>query len=75
MNTADLHTLTGAYALHALSDEERVVFERHLAACTSCAQEVRELAETAERLGRAVAVPPPPELRQRVLRQIGTVRQ
>ncbi|MDK1472103.1 anti-sigma factor [Streptomyces sp. 549] len=75
MNTADLHTLTGAYAVHALSTSEREEFERHLAACTSCTQEVGELTETAERLGRAVAVAPPPELRQRVLRQVTTVRQ
>ncbi|WP_047470085.1 RskA family anti-sigma factor, partial [Streptomyces sp. M10] len=33
MTTAELHTLTGAYALHALPEEERAAFDRHLADC------------------------------------------
>ncbi|MFD7749865.1 anti-sigma factor domain-containing protein [Streptomyces sp. NPDC059698] len=75
MSTAELHTLTGAYALHALPDSERRAFERHLADCEACAQEVRELSATAARLGLAVAETPPRELRERVLREITTVRQ
>jgi Putative zinc-finger len=34
----------GAYVLGALSPEDRVAFERHLAGCPECAQSVRELA-------------------------------
>ncbi|CAM5286220.1 anti-sigma factor [Streptomyces xanthochromogenes] len=75
MSIADLHTLTGAYALHALSEEERSEFERHLADCESCAQEVLELTATASRLGLAVSVTPPVELKTAVLRQIAVVRQ
>ncbi|MGA4837363.1 anti-sigma factor [Streptomyces sp. G45] len=75
MTTADLHTATGAYVLHALGPAERARFERHLAACDPCAQEVRELAATAERLGLAVAAAPPVHLREQVLRRIATVRQ
>lgn len=75
MSTAELHTLTGAYALHALPEDERVAFERHLGACEACAQEVRELSATAARLGLAVSATPPPALRERVLREITTVRQ
>ncbi|MFE2295493.1 anti-sigma factor domain-containing protein [Streptomyces sp. NPDC059452] len=75
MSTAELHTLTGAYALHALPETERREFERHLADCEACAQEVRELSATAARLGLAVAETPPRELRERVLREITTVRQ
>ncbi|MFI8305473.1 anti-sigma factor domain-containing protein [Streptomyces sp. NPDC085927] len=75
MTTTDLHRLTGAHALHALSDEESVAFERHLADCESCAQESAELSSTAARLGLAVAVTPPPALRAQVLRRIATVRQ
>ncbi|WP_404191717.1 anti-sigma factor [Streptomyces tauricus] len=75
MTTADLHTLTGAYALHALSDEEREAFERHLADCEACARETAELSATAARLGLAVSVPPRPAMREDVLRQIATVRQ
>ncbi|MFJ8137861.1 anti-sigma factor domain-containing protein [Streptomyces sp. NPDC096013] len=75
MITDDLHLLTGAYALHALSDEEREVFERHLAGCEACAQETAELSATAARLGLAVSVEPDRETRGRVLRRITTVRQ
>ncbi|MEV4614917.1 anti-sigma factor [Kitasatospora sp. NPDC049258] len=72
---ADLHTLTGAYAAHALGEEERQAFERHLAQCPACAQEVREFTATLARLGAAEAVVPPAELKARVLAGIGTVRQ
>ncbi|WP_371530822.1 anti-sigma factor [Streptomyces sp. NBC_01283] len=75
MSSADLHTLTGAYVLHALSDEERADFERHLRECEACAQEVRELAATAGRLARAVSVTPPATMKTEVLRSIATVRQ
>lgn len=75
MTTADIHALTGAYALDAVSGAEREAFERHLAECESCAQEVRELRDTATRLGQAAAADPPPELKSRVLNQIRTVRQ
>ncbi|AXG76983.1 anti-sigma factor [Streptomyces paludis] len=75
MTTADLHTLTGAYALHALDPRERAEFELHLDVCEACAQEVRELAATAARLGRAVAVTPPHEFKEQVLRRIATERQ
>ncbi|WP_435209744.1 anti-sigma factor [Streptomyces sp. bgisy034] len=75
MTTTDLHRLTGAYALHALSDDENDAFERHLTACGACAQETLELRETAARLGLAVAARPAAELRAQVLRRIATVRQ
>ncbi|MFD4989949.1 anti-sigma factor domain-containing protein [Streptomyces sp. NPDC058374] len=75
MTTAELHTLTGAYALHALSDEERADFDRHLADCPACATEVAELTATAARLGLAVAAAPPAGMKEQVLRRIGEVRQ
>jgi anti-sigma-K factor RskA len=75
MTTADIHALTGAYALDAVSGAEREAFERHLAECDSCAQEVRELRETATRLALAAAEDPPPALKGRVLNQIKAVRQ
>ncbi|WP_333735716.1 anti-sigma factor [Streptomyces sp. IBSBF 2806] len=75
MTTIDLHRLTGAYALHALSDEENASFERHLVGCEPCAQETAELSATAARLGLAVAAPASPVLREQVLRRITTVRQ
>jgi anti-sigma factor RsiW len=72
---ADVHALTGAYVLDAVSDEERAAFERHLAECETCAQEVVELRETATRLARAASEDPPPRLREAVLASIREVRQ
>ncbi|MCX4751637.1 anti-sigma factor [Kitasatospora sp. NBC_01287] len=74
-STADLHTLTGAYAAHALAEAECRAFERHLAQCDACALEVREFSETLARLGAAEVVAPPPELRIRVLAATATTRQ
>lgn len=73
--TTDMSTLTGAYAVNALTDDEREEFERHLAHCSDCAQEVRELRETASRLGAASATAPPEDLKQRVLDEIRRTRQ
>jgi anti-sigma-K factor RskA len=71
----DLHTLTGAYALHALADDERERFERHAADCADCAQEVRELTAAAARLGLALTAEPGPALKDQVMRRITVVRQ
>ncbi|MEU4799628.1 anti-sigma factor [Streptomyces sp. NPDC023327] len=73
--TADLHTLTGAYAANALEDAERDRFEEHLALCPSCAQEVRELTATVARLAMASAVAPRRAMKEEVLARIATVRQ
>ncbi|MFF5184610.1 anti-sigma factor domain-containing protein [Streptomyces sp. NPDC000345] len=75
MITAELHTLTGAYALHALTGGERADFERHLADCAACAREVAEFTETAARLGLAASTAPKHGLRARVLRRITDVPQ
>ncbi|MEU2262113.1 anti-sigma factor [Streptomyces sp. NPDC019645] len=72
---AGLHTATGAYALHALPENERDSFERHLVDCGACAQEVLELRATAVRLGLAVTVRPAPEVRSRVVEKIRHIRQ
>ena len=73
--SGDLHTLTGAYAADALSETERLAFERHLDACPACDQEVRELTETAARLGSVVALPPPAALWDRVRAEAAATRQ
>ncbi|SES25549.1 Anti-sigma-K factor RskA [Lentzea xinjiangensis] len=73
--SADLHTLTGAYAVNALTDTERAAFETHLLRCESCATEVAELTATATRLGLAVEFAPPPQLRARVLAAAAETRQ
>ncbi|GAA4920448.1 anti-sigma-K factor RskA [Nonomuraea thailandensis] len=63
----ELHTLSGAYAVHALPYAEWVLFEKHLHACGTCAAEVRQLRETAARLAETVAERPPSGLRRRLL--------
>lgn len=70
-----MSTLTGAYAVNALTEDEREEFERHLAQCPDCAREVLELRETAARIGAATAADPPEELKQRVLNEIRRTRQ
>ncbi|MFJ8957997.1 anti-sigma factor domain-containing protein [Lentzea sp. NPDC102401] len=69
------HLLTGAHALGALPDAERVEFEAHLGACPACADEVAGLSETAARLAGAVAQVVPSALRPRLLNAARHVRQ
>ncbi|MFC6082576.1 anti-sigma factor [Sphaerisporangium aureirubrum] len=72
----DAHTLAGAYALYAIDDPaDETRFEEHLAQCAECAAEARGLRETTARIGAAVARQPSPELRSRVMAEIGQVRQ
>ncbi|MGV9263800.1 anti-sigma factor [Kitasatospora sp. NPDC003701] len=71
----DLHTLTGAYATHALPEAERAEFERHLAQCPACAQEVAEFEATVARLGTAESREPAPALKARVMAGLGEIRQ
>jgi anti-sigma-K factor RskA len=71
----ELHLLTGGYALDALTSDEQADFEKHLARCPSCAEEVKGLRETAARLAMATAVAPPPEMRSRVLDAAPRTRQ
>jgi anti-sigma-K factor RskA len=71
----DLHTLTGAYAVDALPEDERTLFEAHLAVCDACGQEVQELQATAARLGAISVARPPAELRNRILAEIDGTRQ
>lgn len=65
--STDLHTLSGAYALHALSSEEAEEFQKHLDACPACRLEVAELQQAAATMGASEALAPPAELRARVL--------
>jgi anti-sigma-K factor RskA len=71
----DLHLLTGAYAVDALTGDELDEFETHLEQCAPCADEVRGLRETAARLGLAAAIAPPPWMREQVLDAANRVRQ
>jgi anti-sigma-K factor RskA len=74
-NHKEPHTLAGAYVMDALDDADRARFERHLASCDACAQEIAGLRETTARLGAATATPPPAALKERVLAAARQTRQ
>jgi anti-sigma-K factor RskA len=65
--SVDLHTLAGAYALDALSQEEAAEFATHLEQCPSCREEVREMQDVAAQMGAVEATPPPSALKARIL--------
>jgi anti-sigma-K factor RskA len=71
---ADIHGLSGAYAVDALDDVERAEFERHLEQCPECQDEVASLRAAAVELSHGSSATPPTALRASVLRQISTVR-
>jgi anti-sigma-K factor RskA len=71
----ELHTLAGAYALDAVTDEERERFAAHLAGCEQCDQEIRELQEATARLGRAEAVDPRAELKRLTIQAASRITQ
>lgn len=70
----DIHALSGAYAVDALSDEERAGFEEHLEACPSCREEVDSLREAAALLPATTETAPSPAVRAAVLASITQVR-
>ncbi|GAA3092733.1 anti-sigma factor [Streptomyces roseofulvus] len=74
-HATDAHTLAAAYALGALDDTERKDFDAHLKTCEACRQEAAEFQATTARLAAAVAQPPPPEAKARVMASIDGVRQ
>jgi len=72
--TAEIHALSGAYALDALSEAERAEFDQHLATCAACRDEVDSLRATAARLAETSATPPSPSVRDAVLSGITQIR-
>jgi anti-sigma factor RsiW len=70
----DIHALTGAYVLDALTDFERAEFERHIKECPDCRAEVASLNTAAVGLSELAASSPPAELRDRIVAQTRTVR-
>jgi len=75
MRGRDEHTLAGAYAMDAISPADRDRFERHLAGCQECTEEIASLREATARLGAATAVTPPAGLKERVLAAAAMTRQ
>jgi anti-sigma-K factor RskA len=72
---SDVHALAGAYAMDAVTPEDRALFDDHLARCAACAQEVAELREATARLAGAVAAEPPAALIESTLAAAGRIRQ
>lgn len=70
----DIHALSGAYAVDAVDDVERVRFERHLAGCEACQTEVASLQAAAAELSALSELTPPPALKAKVMADIRTVR-
>jgi anti-sigma-K factor RskA len=75
LHRADVHTLAGAYAMDAISALDRARFERHLAGCAACAQEITSLREATARLATATAVAPPSSMKERVMAAAALTRQ
>ncbi len=73
--TDEIHELSGAYAVDALDDVERARFERHLAGCSACRDEVESLGVAATELSSVTQMAPPASLRGSVLSSITSVRQ
>jgi hypothetical protein len=61
----------GAYVLGALSELEVEAFERHMAACERCSEEVVRLRVAADALPRSVTpLAPPPSLKKSLMRVV-----
>ncbi len=71
----DVHALVGAYALGAVDDVERQVFERHLAQCADCQAELPGLLAAVARLGGAQVASPPADLRVSVMERVARTPQ
>jgi anti-sigma-K factor RskA len=61
----------GAYLVGALNDLERQAFERHLAGCRACQEDVASLRPAAEALPASVEqLEPPPGLKARLMAEV-----
>jgi anti-sigma factor RsiW len=73
--SVDIHALSGAYALNAVDDLERAAFDRHLAECDTCVQEVAGLLAAATSLADETWSVAPPGMRERVLHEVSRTGQ
>lgn len=71
----DAHSLLPLHAADALSPEEAADVEEHLAECASCRDDLAEMRESMAGLAEAVAVTPPPSMRDAVLRAAAATPQ
>jgi anti-sigma-K factor RskA len=71
MDCHEIEELSGAYALDALSPEERKAVDEHLAECPKCAQEIRQLQAVVDLFPLSVpGVEPPPRMKERIFAKI-----
>jgi anti-sigma-K factor RskA len=72
MEHRELRQLISAHALDALDEREAALVEEHVVECAECAGELDALREVAGALAFAAPdVPPPPQLRDRILAAAG----
>jgi anti-sigma-K factor RskA len=65
------HDSVGAYLLRALPEPDELAFERHMATCALCRDEVEDLRAVTDALALAVpAMSPPPALKARVMQVV-----
>jgi anti-sigma-K factor RskA len=75
MERQGIHELSAAYALDALDGDDRGRFERHLAQCGGCQDDVASFQAAAAALAYDVDVPAPPHaLRERILERARSER-
>jgi anti-sigma-K factor RskA len=67
--------MAGAYAMDAMDSRDRSRFERHLARCPECSQEISGLHEATARLATAAAEQPAASLKERLLADTVLIRQ
>lgn len=71
MNCQDFEELLGAYALEALSEDERRAADAHLAICPRCTDTVQQLQMIVDRFPLSVpAIEPPPRLKAQIIAHI-----
>lgn len=68
MTHDQIRELLGAYALYAVSDEEREMVDAHLATCADCSEEVARMLSVYDQLSLlTIEREPPPGLRTRLI--------
>ncbi|MCB0914613.1 MAG: anti-sigma factor [Actinobacteria bacterium] len=70
----EMHEWVGAYAVDALDSEQREAFERHLAQCAACSEELEAYGEVLAALADTQAVAPPAEAWQAIEERIASTQ-
>ena len=67
---AEMRELLGAYALHAMSDDESLMVEAHIETCAACRNEVSEYLDVAASLASVDEMPVNPATWDRILGEV-----